>query len=148
MEQRGLLLRRSGRLLAAVMFYAIGLTIAVLSLTPHDILALHGLSDSAGSVEDRELRSYFHHFLAYGALAASGMLYLYGRLAFLAILSLVVVYGGLLESLQAMVPDRFFSAMDMAANAGGAVSAAVLFALLSPYLRWPSGDLQRAGPAE
>jgi len=92
----------------------------VLNLMPFDLRA-----ETPGSDK-------FWHFIAYAVLGFFGFSAYRDRLPAMPLIALLFLYGVLMELLQALIPNRVMSGLDMVANGGGiaigvAAAALVLF---------------------
>ncbi len=122
-------------------FWASALAIAAFSLLPLG----HLLPDIVLTLLPFDLRAEapgsdkFWHFIAYAVLGFFGFCAYRGRLSSLPLIALLFLYGVLMELLQALIPNRVMSGLDMVANGGGIATGVALAALslfaLSPALR-------------
>jgi VanZ family protein len=101
------------------------LAIGIISLLPREALPETGMSDKLG------------HFMAYGALALLGWLACAKETTRRRIMIGLVIYGAALEGLQMLVPGRFFSTLDMIANALGVGAAYAVLFLIARWRRGP-----------
>ena len=107
-------------------FFSALLAVAVLSLAPREALPDTGVSDKLG------------HFIAYGVLSLVGM-YAYPAMSGLRWVVIgLVLYGIGLETLQVLVPSRFFSVGDIFANTLGVLSGYALIILTRKMRRMVS----------
>jgi VanZ family protein len=108
-------------------FFSSLLALAVLSLAPGEALPDTGVSDK------------LEHFAAYGVLSLMGMYAYPDKSRLWWVITGLVLYGISLETLQILVPSRFFSIGDIIANTLGVLSGYGLIFLMGKLRRRVSG---------